>query len=409
MKKEVIPEDYHHVYGGSVASRFLNCAGYVKAVEADKKSGLIPMENTSSAAAHEGTVAHALGETILNKGYEVEDFYMQDFMGFQMHEGFTNAVKVYVDYVREMVGEDGELFVEESFDLRDYANADCGGSADAVVIRDGVMYVIDYKHGKGVVVEVDGNSQTRLYALGALRLFKKLGHIIKKVVMVIVQPRVHHRDGMIRSETVKASAISAWGRKVLKPGIVLSEKGPLDFNPGNWCTFCPRVGYCTGKNDQMKEILKSDFVEDEPMYLPAVTKMTNEEVEFVLEHGKAITDWVTAVKAHALRVAELGATFKQFKMVGRQGNRKFIKKDKAVLRKLHKLGIDKSEAFLEAKMKSPAQLEKTVASHLGAKVAKEFISGIASRPATGNALAPLTDGRAVAPTSAQSDFDEVSN
>ena len=62
------------------------------------------------------------------------------------------------------------------------------GTADCIVIADGVMNICDYKHGKGVEVSAVANPQMMLYALGALEIFDDI-YDIDTVRMTIFQPR----------------------------------------------------------------------------------------------------------------------------------------------------------------------------------------------------------------------------
>ena len=61
-------------------------------------------------------------------------------------------------------------------------------TADCIIIADGTLRVIDYKHGLGVLVSADENPQMQCYALGALELFDDI-YDIDTVSMTIYQPR----------------------------------------------------------------------------------------------------------------------------------------------------------------------------------------------------------------------------
>ena len=82
---------------------------------------------------------------------------------------------------------------------------DAFGTADAVIIADDLMEVIDFKYGKGVKVDADHNPQMMIYALGALDEFL-LDYDIKRVRMTIVQPRIDNLSecGMMVGE------LTAW-------------------------------------------------------------------------------------------------------------------------------------------------------------------------------------------------------
>ena len=58
----------------------------------------------------------------------------------------------------------------------------------AILISDGTMHVIDYKHGLGILVSAEDNPQMKCYALGALELFDDI-YDIDTVSMTIYQPR----------------------------------------------------------------------------------------------------------------------------------------------------------------------------------------------------------------------------
>ncbi|WP_192803536.1 DUF2800 domain-containing protein, partial [Streptococcus agalactiae] len=62
------------------------------------------------------------------------------------------------------------------------------GTGDCLIVADGLLQVIDYKHGLGVLVNADHNPQMMCYALGALEMFDDL-YDFDKVTMTIFQPR----------------------------------------------------------------------------------------------------------------------------------------------------------------------------------------------------------------------------
>lgn len=62
------------------------------------------------------------------------------------------------------------------------------GTGDCVIIADGTLHIVDFKYGRGILVEAKDNPQMMLYALGALELFDCL-YDIDTVSMTIFQPR----------------------------------------------------------------------------------------------------------------------------------------------------------------------------------------------------------------------------
>jgi hypothetical protein len=65
------------------------------------------------------------------------------------------------------------------------------GTCDNVMIGGDTITITDYKHGKGVQVDAESNTQMMLYALGALKKYAQIfGDTIKNVRLCIVQPRI---------------------------------------------------------------------------------------------------------------------------------------------------------------------------------------------------------------------------
>ena len=62
------------------------------------------------------------------------------------------------------------------------------GTLNTILISDGTMHVIDYKHGLGILVSAENNPQMECYVLGALELFDDI-YDIDMVSMIIYQLR----------------------------------------------------------------------------------------------------------------------------------------------------------------------------------------------------------------------------
>ena len=99
----------------------------------------------------------------------------------------------YAAYVMELVAEakkickDPVVLIEQRLDFSRFVQEGFG-TGDCVIIADGTLYIVDYKHGKGVEVSAVDNPQMMLYALGALELFDGI-YDIDTVQMAIFQPR----------------------------------------------------------------------------------------------------------------------------------------------------------------------------------------------------------------------------
>lgn len=140
-----------------------------------------------------------------------------------------------------------QLFIESRFDMDVWAQ-ECFGTGDAVIVTEGWIEVIDFKTGDGVFVNAIGNSQLRLYELGAYDAYGSLFEI-DRVRTTIVQPALDN----ISSEDLSVEDILAWGEGVREPA-KKAYKGAMEFSQGAWCRFCPALPICPAQIYRMVNI-----------------------------------------------------------------------------------------------------------------------------------------------------------
>ena len=142
----------------------------------------------SSEYAKQGTDAHALCQYLVEKalGFETEDPTENlDYYDYEMQ----SCAESYRDYVMETLTATKEyctdpvVLVEQRLDFSRFVKEGFG-TGDCVIIADGTLSVIDYKHGKGILVESENNSQMMCYGIGALELFDGI-YDIETVSMTI--------------------------------------------------------------------------------------------------------------------------------------------------------------------------------------------------------------------------------
>ena len=174
----------HALLSASSSHRWLACPPSARLCE--------NYEDTVSEYAQQGTDAHSLCEHKLKLalGMETKDpTESLDFYDEEMEECACG----YAEYVLSLVEEakksckDPAVLIEQKLDFSRFVK-DGFGTGDCVIITDGTLYIIDYKHGKGVEVSAAENPQMMLYALGALELFDGI-YDIDTVRMAIYQPR----------------------------------------------------------------------------------------------------------------------------------------------------------------------------------------------------------------------------
>ena len=186
------------------------------------------------------------------------------------------------------------------------------GTADCIVIADGVLNIVDYKHGKGVEVSAEDNPQMMLYALGALEIFDGI-YDIDTVRMTIFQPR---KSNISVYEMEKADLLRM-GRHRTYPE---SESWPMrvkaNFHCGEWCRFCKAKAECRERAEANLALAKYDFEATGAL-------LTDEEIADILGKVDALTAWASDIKEYALQQAVSGKEWTGWKLVEGRSNRKY--------------------------------------------------------------------------------------
>ena len=154
----------HALLSASSSHRWLACPPSARLC-ADK-------EDKGSEYARQGTDAHTLCEYKLKKllGIDAEDptenlsYYDEEME--ECADGYAGFVAEQLKKVRETCT-DPVVLIEQRLDFSKYVKEGFG-TGDCVIVADGTVSVIDYKHGLGVLVSAEKNPQMMCYALGAL-------------------------------------------------------------------------------------------------------------------------------------------------------------------------------------------------------------------------------------------------
>lgn len=235
----------HALLGASNAHRWTRCPASARLEEL--------INDTDTTYAQEGTQAHKLAEMVLTGKTPREDL-----------ENFPNemndAVLAYVDYVEKLYKELKEKDVnavkehEVKVNFAKYV-PEGFGTADTVLISEGVMHVIDFKYGQGVKVNAPGNDQLRCYAIGALEEYDYIFDI-KTVVVHIIQPRLDNYS----TEVIDAEDLKDWA-KALKKLAEVAFSGNGDAYPGDHCQFCKVRSICKARANRLNELTEvgADF------------------------------------------------------------------------------------------------------------------------------------------------------
>ena len=268
----------HKKLAPSASKRWLTCPGSIKLSEG------IPEKET--VYAKEGTAAHVLAETSL-KGSKDPKVYLGEKLpydiklpisganAFTVTEEMIEAVSVYTDYVKQQInaikakGHKPHLFVETKVNM-DWLIPESGGTIDALIYDTDArtVEVVDYKHGAGLAVYPEQNTQGMIYALGACseatKAFDqgkeyKIIEFITGVTITIVQPRLGD-DEPIKTWDIRVKDLLHWGHNVLVPGANAALYS-TELIAGAHCRFCPALAICTKQKEIAVEVAKTDFEE----------------------------------------------------------------------------------------------------------------------------------------------------
>lgn len=253
MAKQKAHSDRAHArFSPSASERWLNCPGSVKlSEEVIKKYGPPP----ESKWAKEGTLAHEALEYILKNG----ERHILKSSGV-VREKYGTQTQVFVEKAAEEIFDrrrtvGGQLFSEGRASLA-FLHRDFWGSYDASIVEHwGCLEVIDYKHGAGIVVEVEGSTQCVSYLLAVAHQFD---YDFEKFKVTIIQPRAFHRDGPVRSwEFDHATLLDFKERFRIGIKRALSEKAKL--HAGDHCRFCPASGNCPEEKNAGLRAAQEEF------------------------------------------------------------------------------------------------------------------------------------------------------
>lgn len=337
----------HALLSASSAHRWLHCTG----------SPLLEKEfpDTTSVYAKEGTLAHELCELKLKKYTTVmpKGTYTRAHNKITKSELWQNEMEstseTYLEYVKGIMLAckiAPAVLIEKRVDFSRYV-PEGFGTADCLILAGDTLHVIDYKHGKGVVVDADHNPQMMLYALGAIDELSLL-YRFKSIHMVIVQPRVNN----ISEFTMTADELREWGESVVKPKAEAAISGKGEFEAGDWCRFCRAKQQCKTRYESNDSLYPELSERQDPRLI------TLDELGEYLKRGRDMAAWLEDMKEYALSESLAGAEVPGWKAVEGRGSRAFTDTDEAV-DTLIKNGIDESVLY-ERRVLTLAQMEKAV-------------------------------------------------
>ena len=418
---KVIQDKEHARLSPSGSKQWMTCPGSIRLSKLVNK----PYQVNKYAA--EGTVAHEVHELCLRDNKEPKDYLGQKFtadgLEFTVNQNMVDAVTESIDYIRDTEsmlpeGHTVEILVEVRCSLKHLAIPGLdGGTSDVVMIlrnEKGVIYlieVVDYKHGQGVTVEPEWNTQGMCYALGALEELKIHSNV--DVVITITQPRAFHSDGGIRSWNTSYVELQGWQEVELIPSANLTQSEDAPLVPSeDGCRWCDAKGSCPALHSKTQEVAMIDF---EEVKLPEIELLTSDQKLLVMQYGPMIKTFIDSVSDQVTSEMQTGSE-------AYNGGFKLV--TKATQRKLTEDATDElcsplldwmsEEDMYNKKPKGIGDLEKTLKEKMKAqnvkgfvKLAKEIMDDITTKPEGDIVIAPLSDKRRAVQSSAISDFSKL--
>lgn len=307
-----MPPSAHALLSASSSHRWMNC----------NPSARLEQEfaDSESEAAAEGTAAHALCEHKLRKALKRRTKRPTSQFDSDEMEAYTDG---YAQFVMEELAKaersckDPLILIEQRLDFSCWV-PDGFGTGDCIIVADHLLHVIDFKYGRGILVEAEENPQMMLYALGALRLFDSL-YDIDTVAMTIYQPRREN----VSTWTISVDALRDWAENTLKPKADLAYKGEGEYIPGSWCQFCRAAVKCRARAEAKLQLAQYEF--------KAPPLLADEEIEDILGKLEDLTKWASEIAAYAQDAAiNHGKTWAGFKLVESRTNRKYADEDAVI-------------------------------------------------------------------------------
>ncbi|MGV9189274.1 DUF2800 domain-containing protein [Arcanobacterium canis] len=372
------PSD-HALLSASGAHRWLNCTPSARLESGEPES--------TSAAAEQGTAAHALAEHKLRRALKQRSkrpvsAWIDDEME-TLTDDYVAFVQEHISIAQETCG-DPQVLIEQRLDFSHIVPGGFG-TGDCVIIAEPTLQIIDLKYGQGVLVEAANNPQLMLYALGALHAFGSL-YDIETVSVTIYQPRWANVD----TWEISVAKLEHWAETEVKPKAELAAAGEGEFCPGSWCQFCKIAPTCRARAEANLQLAKLEFAP------PA--ELSDTEIADVLTRIPQLKTWASDVEAYALsKAVNQGVAFEGFKLVAGRSVRKYTS-EKDVAAAAEAAGF---KDIYDKKLITLTAMEKL----MGKPAFNEILGDLVTKPAGKPTLVPASDKRpALDLVSAATDF-----
>ena len=355
----------HHRYGSSTAARTDACPGWLTESEGIPRS--------ESGFALDGTIIHTmLEQRALDDEYRFDQQLGQTIEGGVVHADLIERARYMWVLTQDLLQKYGAIEWEP--EVTGIAAEDVGGTLDLIVDCGDRALLVDYKSGKGIIVDPVGNKQLLFAAWVCLKESsgKDLLEGKTKFTGVIIQSNDRGLDD-VREWDFTLDQVVAFGEHHEKM-IAVSRGGEGHLCPGDHCRFCPAASVCSAKTGDALRALQMD-----PEDLTTLTESMN--------MVEGLKQWCAQVEKTAYNQLEVGAEVKGWKLVTKRATERW--KDAEVTLKALRRRFKGKRNIVEEKLLSPAQMRK-LAKAQGIDL---DLSELTEKTSSGTTLAPEDDKR----------------
>lgn len=392
--------------------------------------------DTTSEYAAEGTAAHYLAEQCLSVNKDAEtwqgdrvlifseyqgtyfdhsldelDFPSDIDYAFDVNEDMVRYVQDYIDLVRDIQQTtNGDLLVEQKLSLEHLTGEkDATGTADAVILTDEQIIIIDLKYGQGNKIFAENNTQLMIYGLAAVEAYSLVGDY-ESVRLIISQPRLNHVDEWV----VSIDELNEFAKRVSNTAKLintLDEDSDLTdlLNPSqDACRYCKASAECKAQAEYVHKSVAAEFSDlDSPLTVSDAT-YDNDTLALMFERIGLIEDWIKAVKQATYDKLYAGEAVGDYKLVqGRAGARKWLDTDEAeTTLKSMRLKVDE---MYNKKLISPTDAEKLNKAGTLGDIQWNKLQDLIVRSEGSPVIAPASDKRPAINTNPVEDFEDIDN
>lgn len=363
----------------------------------------------------EGTAAHALAAYCLQEqerdaSAHVGRWFPQEVMNYDTREllprcevtaDMAAAVQEYLDLAYSILDAHpgAEWYVEKAFDIESaVAPGLIYGRNDLCIYlpEQRKLIIVDYKHGIGVNVDANDNSQGKFYAVG-----EAFGHdwAIAEVEVIIVQPRDWRNsfsETAVRRWTMDRNDLFEF-KEQIEDAVSACLTPNVDLTRGPWCRFCDAAAVCPAAELQFaKEVALpgNSIVGVKPNNLPDVDGLDPERIGAILDAGDVLQGWLSQVYARAEAMLLAGTPVPGWKVVDKQARAKITGEPEQITAYLEMRLDLPPEAVMVTKLDTLTNIEKAMKS-AGAdkKMLDDFRLKYTTKESSGRTIARASDRR----------------